>query len=350
VHPRNVTVGDIANAMELTERQVWALARNMERAFWSTRRKNVRGKVREIDPPKRETRRVLRRLHRFLQRKLRAHPSVHGGARSRSCFTSARSHLGRRYVVTRDIKNAYPSITQEALKQRLGRMGFRSDVALLLSRLCTVKGRLAQGSPVSSDALNLFLYDGDRALSAACGRRRANYSRTYDDMVISIDSARMAEWPGDTMRKHIENHDLSVNARKLRRNGFQPQHHEQRVHNIAVNNKRGTRIVDEQAKKGVALAESYIRGAKVVGPDSLEGLAYKRSQVTGWMHYCRQADFGPARHIRRLLDAGDRHVQRALAAVALTPHRGKWWVVCSMRNEPKRLAEAWRRFVRMHAA
>lgn len=318
MHARKLTVDDIAKAMGLSIPQVWSLARNMDRAFWPTQRKLVRGKIREIDKPKPQTKRVLRKLHRFLQRRVGAHRSAHGGARSRSCFTAARQHLGRGYVVARDVKDAYPSVLREALKHRLCRLGFRADVSLLLSLLCTVRGRLAQGSPVSSDALNLFFFDADRALSAACGSVGARYSRTYDNMVISVNRGSMAEWPGNAMRKEIEAHGLKVNARKLHEKGsFGPRHHEQRVHNLVVNNKRGVRIGDDQVKKGVGLAEAYLRGAKTVGPDSLEGLACKRHKVTGWMHYCRQAEFGPARRIRQLLDAGDRNVHRKLAAAGL---------------------------------
>lgn len=343
MYPGKLTVDDIARAMTLSVPVLWGLARNMDQAFRPTRQKCVRGKTREIDAPKPVPKRVLRRLHRFLQRNIRAHPSAHGGARGRSCFTSARRHLGRRYVISRDIKDCYPSISQAALKNRLLALGMRSDVALLLSLLGTVRERVAQGSPVSSDALNLYFYDADRALSAACGRVGAGYSRTYDDMVISVDSPALAEWPGDAMRRQVAGHGLTINTRKLRKNGFRPRHHEQRVHNLVVNNRRGVRIADEQAKQAVELAESYLRGAKVIGPDSLEGLAYKRSQVTGWMYYCRQADIGPGRHIRRLLEAGDRHIQRALGAAGMVPHRNKWWVVApGVRNEPVRLAAEWK--------
>lgn len=337
-----MTVADIAAALEMSESALWRLARNMQDAFWPTRRKRVRGKVREIDAPKPVAKRILRKLHRFLQRTVRPHPCAHGGAKSRSCFTSARRHLGRRYVVTRDVRDCYPSISQSELKRRLRRMGFRSDVALLLSLLCTVRGRVAQGSPVSADALNMYLYDADRALAAACGYKGAQYSRTYDDLVISVQSPAMAEWPGDAMRKQIEKHGLSINTRKLRKNGFQARHQEQRVHNLRVNNKRGVTIVPEQSAKALALAESYLRGAKVVSADSLESLAYKRSKLAGWMYYTRQADFGPARQVRRLLEAGDRHVIHVLAKYGLSARRNKWWITTNQRNVPRCLAKSWK--------
>jgi hypothetical protein len=206
-----------------------------------------------------------------------------------------------------------------------------------------VRGRIAQGSPVSSDALNFFLFDADRALYAASAKIGVRYGRTYDDMVMSVDSSDLAEWPGNAMRKQIQEHGLTINTRKLRKTGFQPRHKEQRVHNLVVTSRRGVRIPDEHAEKAVALANSYVRGSAVVDANSLEGLARKRASLVGWMHHCRQADFGPARHIRTLLDAGDRRVDRMLASIGLVPHRKKWWLVVNGgRNEPSRLARLWR--------
>ena len=144
------------------------------------------------------------------------------------------------------------------------------------------------------------------------------------------------------MRKQIGALGLTINQRKLQRAGFRPAHREQRVHNLVVNSRHGVRIPAEQVKKVTDLAESYLRGAKVVSANTLESLAQKRSEVTGWMYYCQQAEFGPAKRIRQMLDAGDRHVLRALKATNLGAHHRKWWVIAPPnRNEPARLAAAW---------
>lgn len=340
--PLAMTTHDIAKALDVSVAELWWVAKNMDKLFFPTRMQLVGKKLREIDAPKPLTKKLLRKLHRYLAKTIGAHPSVHGGARSRSCFSSARVHLDRRFLITRDVQDCYPSITQLELKRRLIRRGFRTDVALLLSLMCTVRGRVAQGSPVSCDALNAFLHDSDRALSAACARNGSRFSRTYDDMVVSVQSPKMIEWPGTAMRRQIENHGLRINARKLRVNGLQCQHHDKRVHNLSVNSKRGVGIVREQSKKAVALAESYLRGARVASASSIESLAYKRSQVTGWMYFIRQAEFGPSRQIRRLLEAGDRHISKILKRRGLVAHRGKWWVTSKARNEPRRLARNWR--------
>jgi len=169
VDPKDVTIDVLAKGMKLTGGQLTHLALNLDNGFHPTRKQRVGNRDREIDAPKKHVKARLRRLHRLLMRLTPAHRCAHGGARGKSCVTSARQHCGRRFIVTRDVKDCYPSILVDALKSRLRRLGFRSDVAWVLSLLLTVRGRVAQGSPVSSDALNLYLFDADRALSALAG-------------------------------------------------------------------------------------------------------------------------------------------------------------------------------------
>lgn len=321
----SITVSDIALSMNLTVSALYDFAQNLDDGFHPTRLSRERGKFRQIDAPKPGVKKKLRKLHRFLQRNAPAHPCAHGGAKGRSTFTSARLHLGKRFVVTRDIRDCYPSISRFALQESLARLGFADDAASLLSKLLTVRNRVAQGSPVSPDAINLYFYKTDRALSAYCRSKRLSYGRNSDDFVISGDSQFAAELPGNAIAKQISALGLVINEDKLRKRGFQPNHKPQFVHGLVVNNRRGLRIAPAQAKEGVELAEAFVRGSKVVSPESLQGLAYKRSRVVGWMHYCRQADFGPAQHIRKLLDAGDRNVRRALTELRLRS-RKKWWL------------------------
>ncbi len=340
---RTLRVDEIAVTMGMSVPALWQFARNLEHHFKPTRKQQIKGKARDIDPPKPYAKKVLRRLHRFLQRHFPPCRLVHGGAKGRSCFTAARRHRGRSFLITRDVQDCYPSITREALATQLRKYGFRGDVALVLSLLFTVRGRVAQGSPVSSDALNFLLFDADRSMGSVCGAVKARYGRTYDDMVVSVNSREPVNRLGRLVENAIRDHGLVVNIRKRKEHGLQPRHNIQRVHNIVVNSKRGVRIPKDQGQSAIDLAESYVRGAKVVTADSLEALAYKRKRVFGWMCHCSQADFSPAKPLRKLLEQGDRIVGRRLRQQGLSPHKGKWWVVVhKSRNEPRRLANRWR--------
>jgi len=340
---KEMQVQDIATAMGLSADTLWKIAQNSERYYkpewWSHTKKS---KTRLIDEPKPWMKKLLKRLHQFLQKKIKWHPSAHGGIKRRSTFTSAHGHKGQSVVVSRDIENCYPSVEPNELRRRLRRLGFQPDVAKLLSLLLTVRGRIPQGSPTSGDALNLFLYDADRGLRKASRQLGGKYTRLVDDMIIS-GSSDCAPEAGRFLEAEIKNHGLRCNLKKKSERGKQPRHLEQRVHNLIVNSARGLRIPSEQADRALAIAGPYVRGAKVVNADSIEALARKRERVTGHMYYFQQADFGPARRIYRLLHAGDCAVSRRLESLNLSPYKKKWWLRRRKRNEPRRLARLWRK-------
>jgi len=340
VQPASLTPVDIARAMRISESFLNAIIADTAPWYKPRRTRVIKGKPRQIDAPKPVLKALLRKLHRFLAAKFSAHRNVHGGAKRRSCFTSARVHMGRQYIIKRDVSECYPSVTTNNLFRQLEAYGFRVDTARTLSFLMTLSGRLPQGSPVSADALNFYLQDLDENIAAACARLGCRYSRTYDDIIVSTDFRQAIRPIGMVIESQIKAHGLEVNARKRKKEGFLPPDRPQRVHNIDVKSSRGVRIVKEHARAALDVATAYVLGARCVSPASIEGLARLRSRVAGYMHYCRQADFGPARHIRLLLEQGDRKVREHLRREGVT-RGGKWWVKSGTRNEPRRLARLW---------
>jgi len=341
--PSDLSVETVAKAVGVQPETLWAISREPKRHYRKPRyEQTAGGKVRLIEEPKPHLKHLLRRLHRFLQRSLKWHPNAHGGICRRSCFSSAGQHTGRKFVVQRDVKNCYPSISTEGLRKRLRSLGFRSDVAHLLAGLMTVDGHIPQGSPVSSDALNLYLWNADHAVYSTAGSIGASSSRVYDDFVTSCDSHRHARRLAAFLDRQIVTHALSANERKKRDHGFNPPHRRQRVHNLEVKRKAGVGIPAEQARLALEWAESYVRTARCVSPDTLEIAARKRQKSIGHHGYCRQARFGPARHVRRLIEQGDRLVRRRLLRADVTRKR-KWWVISRTRDEPRRLETLWRK-------
>ena len=334
---------EIANAMGVSESQAWHMARNMPCYFDIPRTKIVKGKERMIRPPKPHAREALRRLHKFIQRNFRPHPVAHGGVKGKSCITSARRHTGRRFVVTRDVKDCYPSVNRKQLQRALVRQGFRSDVARLLSGLFTVDDELPQGSPVSGDALNFYMRDLDQSVSSCAGRISAGVSRCADDIVMSVDDRVQADIAGDLIEKEIQTLGLQVNRKKRASAGLQSTNQRQRVHNLTVNAKGTVAIVPEQSQRAVQLALDYVRGARRVTPDSIETLAIRRQSVLGWRCHTSQADKGPAHTIRCHLNTGDRLVRQELDRQRIYTRHGKWWIIARRRNEPRRIAQLWAR-------
>jgi hypothetical protein len=218
---------------------------------------------------------------------------------------------------------------------------FNADTAELLTLICTLRGSLPQGSPLSNDALNLFFWRIDHVLSSFCGQKNLGYSRVSDDFHISGKNEDEGATATRLVEQCLAERGIQINERKRREGGFRRRDEKPKVHNILVHNRRGATICNEHRAEAIAVAERYLSGCKAVQPDSLEALALRRRTVTGWMHYCRQAQFSPARHIRRLLEAGDAAIRRKLKSLGISAYKSKWWLMTKKRNEPRRLAILW---------
>jgi len=232
--PRDLTVELLAGSVDVPLNQLWAFARSESLRCKPARIKVVRGKRRLIDPPTYDFKRVGRRVHRFFKKNFPPNATVHGGAPGRSCVTAARLHLGKRVVLARDIKDCYPSITRTALKKSLIRSGFRRDVAILLSMLMTVAGRVPHGSPISSDALNLYCRAMDRRLLRARRRLNVPISRTYDDITSSTDNYSLGKQVARIIEDAILGQGFEINERKRRKHGVQLSSRAQHVHSLGT--------------------------------------------------------------------------------------------------------------------
>ncbi len=343
MRPNEISPADIANAMKMNVGELLRFAHNIEAFYKPPRKAWIGRKHRPIDALYKAPKRKLRLLHRWFQQQLLAHPRAHGGVVRRSCFTSADRHLGKRYDWIRDASDCYPSVTPKALQTELKALGFRHDTASLLTMLLTVRGHVPQGSPVSGDAINLFFWRIDQASASFCGQNHLGYTRVADDFVVSGNDRSSGFEAVLRIENELADRGIRVNKKKREKNGFQPNAGRQLVHSILVNRRRGTAVSPDHREAAIQIARKYVDACRSIQPDSIEGVAYKRSQLQGWMYYCRQATYSPALHLKKQLATGDRLVHRRLGSLKLVAYQNKWWLVTKKRNEPRRLANLWRR-------
>ncbi len=342
--PKDVLPEHVAGAMGLSVDKAWSFARHIDACYKPRRMQWVGKKHRPIDALYKGPKRLLRKFHCFLQGVKLSHPRAHGGVRGRSCFTSARTHVGRQHCLwIRDAANCYPSISPHVMHDELRALGLRHDTAKLLTLLFTYRDGIPQGSPVSGDALNLVFWRLDQLIASMAGKAGVRYSRVADDFVLSAKSSNAADGIAHRIEEELASRGIGVNEKKRKR-GFQDCSTDRRVHSISVSRPRGTSINRDQAAEARQLAACYLAACKSVSADTIESVAYKRQRLTGWMYYCRQADFSPAKMLRQQLDAGDRHVLRKLRALSINSRKNRWWVVNfkTKKNEPRRIAAIWR--------
>lgn len=317
---------------------LWALARDSGQMYKPPReQKKWSGGVRVIDPPVARYKRLLRRMNRVLSEAVGVHEAWHGGVKRRSSFTSARKHLGKPFLVTRDVRECFSSIGPKDLFRAFTRVGADAAFATFLSGIMTVRGRIPQGGPLSNLAVNLFFLRQDGHLLNVAKARGAGYSRLTDDFVVSTKSRADAVAIGREIDQQIEGRGLRISGRKRFEKGLLPGHRRKEIHSLIVNSRRGVRLKRPHVQEAMAITEKYARRCACATPSDIRLLAALRERVSGWIYYMRQADESPARHIARMQSLADSKVLSMLRAKGLCPHKGKWWT----RSEAARLPAAW---------
>lgn len=142
--------------------------------------------VRTIMAPKVGLKGVQKWLSVRFQSKFQPLHNVHGFVPGRSHLSAAASHLGAEWVASIDIEDFFPSVNTGRIVEALSHLGYKSERSLVLvSRLCSMRGNLVQGSPCSPVISNIVLRNLDSRLKEYATDRTLTYTRYADDIVLS---------------------------------------------------------------------------------------------------------------------------------------------------------------------
>ena len=111
--------------------------------------------------------------------------NVHGGVKKRSNITNAKPHQGKKYILTTDLQNFYPSIKAHRVYDTFIELGFNAQCAFYITRLTTWKGNLPQGTPTSTHISNIVFLKTDYKLIEFCNTHNITYTRYIDDLTFS---------------------------------------------------------------------------------------------------------------------------------------------------------------------
>ena len=113
---------------------------------------------------------------------------AHGFVRKRSPATAAAHHLDKDVVLCMDVKDFFPSITEEMVKERVGIWTFdplKKDFLDTVVKVCMFEGKLPQGAPTSPAISNIVCRPLDFILSEASVHMMLSFTRYADDFVWS---------------------------------------------------------------------------------------------------------------------------------------------------------------------
>lgn len=161
-------------------------------------------------------------------------------------MTSAREHVRKRWVLSLDLKDFFPSITSARVYGLL-RSPFADlpdGVNAIATRLCTLDGALPIGAPTSPIISNAVCYQLDGHLMRFAKQHRLRYTRYADDITFSgyqptFPTAAAVKRPdgatvGDELEEIIRANGFAVNPAKVH---LAEARESQRVTGLTVNKK-----------------------------------------------------------------------------------------------------------------
>ena len=163
---------------------------------------------------------------------------AHGFVPGRSILTNAAEHVGRRWVVTADVRDFFPSITAGRIATCLAELELDDADRSAVVQLVTRRGRLPQGAPTSPHLANLIARTLDLRLSGLARQHGWTYTRYADDLTFSAGSPTS---PDTGMPPHellwaieqiVSDDDFQLAADKTH---VMPHHQRQTVTGLVVN-------------------------------------------------------------------------------------------------------------------
>ncbi|HWR97176.1 MAG TPA: reverse transcriptase family protein [Candidatus Methanoperedens sp.] len=144
-----------------------------------------KGKRRNLKIPVGRLKTILRKLNGLLQRTEMPN-YIEGGRRGHDIRTNARRHVNKPVVLTGDIKDCFPSISNRRVYGVfVRRLECSPDVASVLTKLTTIDGSLPKGSPTSSIITALATENFAKRLKGLADKHDAGASIYVDDSSIS---------------------------------------------------------------------------------------------------------------------------------------------------------------------
>lgn len=143
------------------------------------------GKVRHIEAPRRDLKRIQRRIANLL---MRVEPPnfLFCPVKKRDFLANAARHLGARCIWTIDIKSYFENTARASVKRLFADdLQTATDIASLLSNITTINGHLSTGSPASP----ILAYWSNQKMwseiEAECDKYGCIISVYMDDLTVS---------------------------------------------------------------------------------------------------------------------------------------------------------------------
>jgi len=147
--------------------------------------KNGEPRKRIINPSLNRLKVIQKRIQKNILLTIELPSYAFGAVKGKDNVDNAKQHQGKKYKFTTDLKDFFPSITNKAVYEMFINHHFSPQIASILTKLTTFKGKIPQGAPTSSTLANLvFMKTGD-ILYQFAQENQLTFTSFVDDMTFS---------------------------------------------------------------------------------------------------------------------------------------------------------------------
>lgn len=180
----SASVQDLASRIDVSEEAIRSMLLDIESHYRKFPIRRTHKRPRWINAPDTELKIIQKKLLQRILYKIRPHPDAHGFYPGKSILSNAQPHCNKNWVISFDVKDFFPSTTQEMVIKSLIHGKLEVDPNLI-SQLCCLNMTLPQGAPTSPHLANLAFYECDLKLKEFALDHSLNYTRYADDMTFS---------------------------------------------------------------------------------------------------------------------------------------------------------------------
>ncbi|TWD92206.1 RNA-directed DNA polymerase [Neobacillus bataviensis] len=191
------------------------------------------GETRTLAIPDDNLKSVQKWILKSILEKMPISNSAKGFKKGLSIVENAKPHTNKDCVLSLDLKDFFPSITQGSVYFIFKEIGYTEEVSRLLTRLCTYQGQLPQGAPTSPYIANLVCRKLDIKLQEFACNQNIAYTRYADDLTFSANKELSEYIP--RIKEIVIIQGFKVNDSKTR---CRYRHQRQLVTGLVVNNEK----------------------------------------------------------------------------------------------------------------
>lgn len=187
--------------------------------------KKKKGEFRRISSPVRQLMIIQYYIKLILDSLYEPKECVMGFVKKRSVVDNAKKHINKCYLLNLDIKDFFPSVSQEMILESLVHLPYQLNysVAFMIARLCCIRTEddrkvLPQGSPTSPILANMVCEKLDNAIKNLAKQFSLDYTRYADDMTFSGQYNAFKDEVGfmEGLNRILEQHGFKINPDKKR--------------------------------------------------------------------------------------------------------------------------------------